>query len=87
MLWTRLRNLSLSEARKGLWCGCPRSQYRLAVVQEVLLEAKLPFQVLYDSIFRALNLLVRGNSGGSAGLLGKSPAGQQHKAVGQLSGR
>lgn len=59
----------------------PKSQYRLAVVQEVLLEAKFTFQVLNDGIFRALNLFIRGDSSSPVGFLWKSPAGQKNKAV------
>lgn len=60
------------------------SAYRLAIVQEVLLEAKFSFQVLNDSILCALNLLIRSYSSSSVGLLWKSPAGQKHKALGSL---
>lgn len=60
------------------------SVYRLAIVQEVLLEAKFSFQVLNDSILCALNLLIRSYSSSSIGLLWKSPAGQKHKAVESL---
>lgn len=49
------------------------SPYRLAVVQEVLLEAKFSFQVLNDSILCALNLLIRSYSSSSIDLLWKSP--------------
>lgn len=50
--------------------------YRLPVVQQVLLEAQLAFQVLDDRVLGALDLLVGGHPGGSAGLLGKPPAGE-----------
>ena len=57
------------------------SPYRLAIVQEVLLEAKFSFQVLNDSILCALNLLIRSYSSGSIDFLWKSPVGQKHKTV------
>lgn len=57
------------------------SPYRLAIVQEVLLEAKFSFQVLNDSILCALNLLIRSYSSGSIDFLWKSPVGQKHKTI------
>lgn len=60
--------------------------YRLPVVQQVLLEAQLPLQVLDDGILRALDLLVRGDAGSSAGLLGKSPVGKHTARSGSGSG-
>lgn len=56
--------------------------YRLPVVQQVLLEAQLAFQVLDDRVLGALDLLVRGHPGRSAGLLGKPPAGEHTAQAG-----
>lgn len=48
--------------------------YRLSIVQQVFLEAKLSFQILDDSIFGALNFFIRCNPSSSTGFLWKSPA-------------